>query len=347
MAFNYSGMPLGTYEAIDKAITQRPTSTAILGIDSEDRYSNYQAARDAQFPQQNWSAWNFTITKGQNIMNGYFTRLALTETMIQWGVPNINRKTDSIRVTWNNTIDPPYTQTLTINRGFYTPSMLAAAIQTAIRAFPTPAGYSSPGLGGFVMTYGVRTYAGGSPLQTNQPIFEYVTGSSTSIMFEPMPIDNVTYKPTTKQLFDLLGFDTGNTIPTASLTFGHQTFCLFTKYIDIVSTQLTANAALKDTSSAPTPRDLVARIYLTDPSAQATTMPSASTFCPVGCAPFTLYRDFNSPKQIQWLPNAPVGGYLQFDVYDDSGDSMSEVDDTLFGAGNSLNWSMSLLVSEN
>jgi hypothetical protein len=59
------------------------------------------------------------------------------------------------------------------------------------------------------------------------------------------------------------------------------------------------------------------------------------------------------PKQIQWIPNQNIPGFLQFQVYDDNGDlldeAISETVDDIFrlrGAG-ATDWSMTLLVSEN
>jgi hypothetical protein len=159
------------------------------------------------------------------------------------------------------------------------------------------------------------------------------------------------YKATTKQLFDLLGFSLSNQAQAFGLAHGQNTFCTFTKYIDIVSTQITAQASLKDSSTAEVPRDLIARVYLTNHNDPANVVCSSSSFCPVGCAPFTLYRDFSTPKQIQMIPTAPLGGFLKFQVFDDSGDALYEVDTpidpTLNGTGNNLDWSMTLLASEN
>jgi hypothetical protein len=94
-------------------------------------------------------------------------------------------------------------------------------------------------------------------------------------------------------------------------------------------------------------RDVLCRVYVADAQGQqSTTVASASTFCPPGCAPTTIYRDFAMPKQIAWTPNQPVPGYLQFDVYDDTGALLSESDPFKAGANN-CPWSMTLLCSEN
>jgi hypothetical protein len=54
------------------------------------------------------------------------------------------------------------------------------------------------------------------------------------------------------------------------------------------------------------------------------------------------------PKQIQWIPNQNIPGFLQFQVYDDTGDLLDNsliVPNTGL-ASQFLDWSMTMLVSE-
>jgi hypothetical protein len=67
------------------------------------------------------------------------------------------------------------------------------------------------------------------------------------------------------------------------------------------------------------------------------------TFCPPGCEPLTIYRNFTNPKQIQWIPNQNIGGFLQFQIYDDTGVILSDT----IGNNGGVDWSMTILVSEN
>jgi len=350
-SFNYSGMPIQTFRGIDDGNTLRPASLSVLGVDSEDRFDTYQQARTALGNNTNWSQWDFTINKSQSILTGFFTRIALSEVMVQWGIPNINVKTNQIVFRYGLS-----EQIITLNPGFYTPSALAAAIQASVRTI-------DPSLAAFTMTYGIRTTPPAVPVVpptpavptvVTMPVFEYasnVAGPGLAVGFGPMPVNNIRYKPTTKQLFDLMGFSLSNQVLSFGFAHGQSTFCTFTKYIDIVSTQITQNASLKDSSTSATPRDLVARLYLTNDADPSNVVCSSPSFCPVGCAPFTLYRDFATPKQIQMNPTAPIGGFLKFQVFDDSGDFLYEVDTpidpTLDGTGNNLDWSMTLLASEN
>jgi hypothetical protein len=83
--------------------------------------------------------------------------------------------------------------------------------------------------------------------------------------------------------------------------------------------------------------------------------PQDPDFCPPGCAPFIIYRNFTMPKQIQWIPNQNIPGFLQFQVFDDSGASLNQSVTISQNQGtsidvdsyNSTDWSMTMLVSEN
>jgi hypothetical protein len=204
-------------------------------------------------------------------------------------------------------------------------------------------------LGSFTMTYGSFTSFGSAPA-TQKPIFEYFTNTAATISFFPLfstvtiAGTPVTYTNQRKQLFDLLGFTVANLAPTDS-NEGTNTYCQTTRYIDIVCTQLTANQALKDTMTQVVARDVLCRVYVGDAQGvQSTTLPSSSTFCPPGCMPTTIYRNFAQPKQVQWIPGQPIPGFLKFEVFDDAGFSLTDYDN---GFGNGANWSMTMLITEN
>ena len=65
-------------------VVTRPSATALLCIDSDDRYANYGVRRTSPtYP------FGFTIQKNESILNGFFRRLALTEFRLNWTLPNI------------------------------------------------------------------------------------------------------------------------------------------------------------------------------------------------------------------------------------------------------------------
>jgi len=352
--------------------TIRPSSTALLTIDSEDRFTDFVQKRSAAPGTYNYSPYDFNITKNQAIMNGFFTRLAVTEVVFPWTIPNINIRTASIEVSWkigagavNTKIIVPtsvfssgaFAGEAYFPIGFYTPAKLAARLQAVL--------IDVTGITQVEVTYGIdyATYSGTTGLGNNQPVFAVLTGVTTDLIsFAPLPYNSAVYPypPTTRQLFDLLGFDTqAETL--ADVIYGNPTFCQAIKYIDIVCPTLVYNQALKDTSSASISQDSLCRLYLANADNSTNEILTSSDisgsgveFCPPGCAPTTLYRQYNVPKYINWLPNQPVSGQLVFRVLDDQGQVLDPQFLTDLRIGSPvgypslpLDWQMTMLVSEN
>jgi len=340
MAAFYANAPLPDTNARQSAQTIRPSSTALLTIDSEDRYKNLgEAAANPTSP------YNFAITKAESLMPGFMTRLGVSEIVFPWTIPNINLKTNKILVNYDVSGQPLGLATLTLDTGFYTPYALAAAIETAVHALP-----GNP-LATFTMEYGNDV----GNQQVDVPAFSYIadtTGVNT-VAFFPMSSNSpeYPYNSNTKQLYDLLGFTARNSILSLGAS-GNFTLCQAIRYVDIVCNQLTNSQAQKDQTSQSIARDMLCRIYLGSASGvQSTVVASAQDFCPPGCAPTVLYRNYTNIKQIQWIPNQNIPGYLQFQVFDDAGDLLDYSlqlpggDPADFSASVS-DWSMTMLVSE-
>ena len=327
--------------------TIRPSSTALLTIDSEDRFQKgYTQERIAltQATALNNSPYDFTIVKNESIMNGYFTRLGLTEIVFPFAIPNINNKTNKMVVNYGPTTAVTSSAVITIGQAWYKPHELAVAVQTAVRNI-------SSFLSAFEFTYAPTNTGNGSGL----PSFYYETNGTSNgpyIAFAPMPTGAAYPYPqaTTKQLFDLLGFTAANSIA-EEVGNGTYTFCEATRYVDIVCSQLVLNQPLKDTTTQSIARDSLCRLYLGDLNGfnNSTLAPSDPSFCPPGCAPTTIYRQFQTPKMINWTPNQPIQGNLRFQVYDDNGAILTEVAAGQGGGvpADYLNWSATILVSEN
>lgn len=326
-----------TTRSVHDAITERSPAYAILGIDSEDRFRDYDQAAEVGVLSYNASPYNFQITKNESIMNGFFTRLAVTEVNFPWMIGNITTATSIMSGTFKNGINPAvdFTVDLSDNIGFLRPSQIAALIQTRVSA-------EDPSLAGFTITYGSTPGA-----TATYPYFVYNTGNpAVTIGFNPLAnSSDYPYPNTQIQLFNVLGFDSVNTELNTTAT-SRVTYCQSIRYIDIVCNQLTYNQALKDTMSQPIARDTMCRLYLGDGpyTGTSTLAPSDPDFCPPGCAPFTIYRQYTNPKFIRWLPNQPVQGNLQFQVYDDSGVLLTASDSP---EGIGQDWSMTILVSED
>jgi hypothetical protein len=290
------------------------------------------------------------------MMSGFMTRLGVTEVVFPWVIPNINPYTHQIGFGYAIGAGAPIYSTLELVEGFYTPAAIASTIQAIVRAI-------DPALANFTMTYG----------QLGTPNFDYAGHPGVvgvSVGFQPMDYNSAAYPygPQTKQLFDLLGFNTrtssglGNDavrdaqgsadaveIPDGSgddFLEGGDTFCQSIRYIDIVCSQLTYNQGLKDTMSQTIARDTLCRLYIAEDGGGdlVRSEPQDATFSPVGTYPMTIHRQFNTPKMIQWTPNQPVPGGLRFEVYDDAGNNLVGSSDFVEQLSD---WSMTLLATEN
>jgi hypothetical protein len=194
----------------------------------------------------------------------------------------------------------------------------------------------------------------------------------------------------TKELYDLMAWYDVNPNLTPDASYSGLTFqkvqlsrispLIPTKYIDVVCDQLTYNQELRDSASQPVVRDILARIYITTDSrplitplnytfdsadvpypydtltnpttAQSTVFPTIA-----GTNPFTIYKDFATPKYIKWSGNQNIPGYIRFTLYDDQGNILSthcntapqqnpEGPSTFYPDFAQPDWSMTLLASE-
>jgi hypothetical protein len=316
----------------EQAVTVRPASTAVLAIDSADRYPTYQ-----EDWENDTTPYEFTITRNQAILNGFFTRIALTEFVFPFYLPNINTYTNTLYFKKNGGA----TASGNIPIGFYTPTALAAAVQTMLQA---------NGFATATVVYQI------TPANNVPPCsFLIDTNSADSIQFvrgaggSPASTDTTLER---FQLFDLMRLDGLD----AGLVGGRTTQCKYIEYIDIVCTQLTYNQDLKDSSSAPNSRDVLARIYIETENDQPGAVYQNGAFLDVantipGTYPFTIYRQFKTPKQILWNKAQSLGN-IKFELFDNNGQPLS-APFTAGAAGSAVvtgsypDWRMTLLVSEN
>lgn len=332
MAKNLITRP-ATEEAGEMTVTMRPSSTAVLAIDSDDRYASYSQELDNPT-----NAYSFTISRNQALMNGFFRRIALTEFVFPYYIPNINTETNRLYFKKNG--GPTTSAPLAV--GFYTPSQLAAAVQTLLIANGFAAAtcvYNAP-----------NTIA---PATFNLPCsFTIQTNTADTIQFVrgsgPAGVTDTTLAKF--QLFDLMALDDVDD----DVVVGRTTRCRYLEYIDVVCSQLTYNQELKDTTTAAITRDILARIYIETENDQPTPVyvagqPTNATDTIPGTYPFTIYRQFKTPKQILWN-NAQSIGNVTFELYDNHGQPLDmHITPGVSGGDNVFapNWRMTLLVSEN
>jgi hypothetical protein len=115
-------------EVSDKAITTRPPTTAVFGVDSDDRYKDYAVRRvKPSYP------FSINITKNEALLNGFFTRLAVSEFRMYWTLPNIGAVWGNNTLTYYEEVSSA-AHTITIPPGFYDLESLMIKIQALVRA---------------------------------------------------------------------------------------------------------------------------------------------------------------------------------------------------------------------
>lgn len=333
-------------EQEDRGTTTRPSSTANFYVDSTDK-------------DRSGSSGDFIINKPNSLFNGFFSRIGVTEVVMDWGIPNVAPY-------WgNNTITVVNTGTgLTIGPVSITatdpapPNTQASGFFTAIQALEAVAA-----------AINTEAIAVVDPLRLDVQFTGLdVKLVSTGVGNDPFYIfwiDGID-PPTAlaRQLFttaQLAGALVANTeiIMSSPRVLG-------TTYIDIVSPQLTYNQDLKDNTTAKVARDVLYRWYLADDAGPTVrelaplTFPAAApapaiqmltaTQIPVvqGYTPFVLRRSLSYPKQIRWDPSQPLG-QVTFQAYDDQGRLIDTANFPFvvgYGGAN-FQFQMSMLFSEN
>ena len=282
----------------EKGTPIRYPSVANLMIDSDDR--------DAAYP----SPWDFQITRFNNLQNGFFTRIAATELVLDWCEPNIGIGNDVIGFDISGVGANTYNNTVSVNlpTGFYTVQQVLDKIVDDLNALtgaPENTGATFQITGEGQNTYLDCSGAVFYVLQTN--------GLSASLEF---PEDDV-YR--------------------AAQKVGDCPDLRIYKYIDFVSEQLTYAQDVKDAASQQFNRNVLARWYMAwdgQPQLDPYGFPIL-----MGYTSFVARRDYNTPKMIKWNSQLPVGN-LAFQVYDNRGGLLLQ-----FAQGQS-SWQMNLQLSE-
>jgi len=237
----------------ERASTFRAPSTANLYIDSLDRTTG--------------NSTDFTISPNQNILTGFFTRLAVNEVVMDYCIPNVRA------VDGNNTftvvVGAGVSFTVTVPDGFYAVSDLLDALVVLLNAAGTGVGqtWSLTTTNGIFLTY-TSNYQ--------------VTETTLSVQLN---LTGISTPSTSKQI--------------------ECPVILNSKYFDIVCDNLTYCQDLKDSSTSSLSRDVLYRWYLAwdnEGSYDAYGFPILQ-----GYRTFIQRRYLSFPKQIKWDNNQPIG----------------------------------------
>ena len=293
-----------------KGTNIRNPSTALLTIDSSDR--NFTSS-----PNQ----YDFQIQKNTNILSGFFTRLAVSEVVMEYANANITTGHNTLIVDISGDVSSP--RTITLEYGNYTAYETLKAIQTSLNDLS----------GSTNVVFNLETRR--TATLSNSPLITFL-GSGTQWVLECVDKTN----PATLVDFEITGGSLYSPLRVINLGSpqpiwgGGMPDLRVTAYLDIVSTQLTYCQDLKDASTSVLIRDSLCRFYLADAITQ---YDEAGLILYPGYLPIIMYRQYPFPKQIKWDNIQPIGN-LQFQVYGSDGQLLNNDAPT--------NWQMSLLVSE-
>lgn len=311
----------------------RQPSVAIFTVDTADRYK----LNSAGFRVDTEPVNSIYINKRQSVINGYFTRIALTEFNMPWNIPNVNEYNNTFTVGGLTTVSFPIAieATVTIPVDFYSGAALATALQNALNAKMTALGPEYVTAYNFSVTYnadGTGTFS--------------ISNTRPAGPFKLVPKNNAS----NDDLLNMMGF--GGLSSVADLSVAFESFesspasMLYTPYFDIVSNQLTKKQQVGDSgTSYNTGRNLLARIYLNPEGIQ-----DYAPALQLGCLPFTINKEFRTPKQIYWDTKEFVN-VIDLTLIDYKGKVLYEkpntVDGTDFicGTGNA-NWQLTFQVTE-
>lgn len=297
---------------VEKAVTLRQPSTANLMIDSLDRPGALDASGSIIA-----NPWNFQITKKQALQNGYFTRIATTEVVLEWAQPNISNLIGNNEVIWDlsGTAGNTFSSLVkvTVANGFFNVAQAATEI---CRLFTDLSGVTG-------MSFGTATFA-----PTNSGVIASVGGVWRVVDLT------------------LLGTQIGLT-PALNGVFSSIHSIISPdlrpyRYLDFTSSQLTLCQDVKDTTTQSYERDVLCRWYFTwdvPPALDTLGFPIL-----MGYTPFFLRRLYNPPKQIKWDTIQSLGN-LAFEVFGTT--ILDESEPVYYSNVYKSNWLMTLQLSEN
>jgi hypothetical protein len=333
------------YNAGERVDIARPPTDAYLVLDSADRASSSSSTGITSFVPITQPYNDFRLQKPENLVQGGFTRLQLTEARMPYAIPNVNARNNSFWVVVRTSTGDLAAQIALpaqpVSLGGDTIATSVAALLNASTVIGTAAlgiawtaiyypespgglGYQAGGFSiGFTTTATVLDFA----LFPVRPLLNYPNA--------PVPSTSVN----TKSLLDVMGYQAmsnwsyltslSNTVVGLVNTKDSAYAPLsYTKYIDIVSSKLTYYANVKDGSTKTgSAASVICRLYISDETSaspiigQYYTGASAVSYLatpPAGSVPFVIHRQFAEPKQFRWDKDTAVD-YIDIQLLDDAG----------------------------
>jgi hypothetical protein len=288
----------------NKAVDIRPPATAVLTINSADRYNPITARYNNPAngsPYTLTSPADFTINVPGNIMNGSFTRVAVTNLIyfLTWGA--WTPATSYFYINWQPGGVGAVTQYLintqtSFSQTAQTFSTIATNIQTAVRTATGSTTFT------FTNTPSTVYYFTSSSGNTDKYYFSRWTSPSG---------------PTAITAFELLGLNPQQILATSQqgiITYQNYR----TTFVDIICESITANQMVRDGSTGSNPRTLLARVYVAAENLLAGVGGGYT-----GGQPICFVKSPPIPKQIALPANQPIGGTLRIQCLDDRGNVLT------------------------
>ena len=216
---------------------------------------------------QNISSFDFQLTRQNSIMNGFFTRVATTEVVLEWAEPNISDGEiifDISGTAVRSQVSVLYLQSF-LN--------VAELLNSIVADLSGENGVS------FSVTRSVSGL-----------ISIVAAGGKFRVVSTPLAVQ--------------LGLDLSTSLQTSKSITGVPDLRLY-RYLDFTSAQLTYAQDLKDTSTQAFNRDVLCRWYMAEDNQE--TYDEYGFPILMGYEAFVRRRIFNPPKQIKWDNNLPVG----------------------------------------
>jgi hypothetical protein len=322
------------YNVDESVEVARPPSDAYLVLDSADRSSSTSATALAYGPPPTQPYNNFRLQKPENMVQGGFTRLQLTEVNFPYAIPNVNERNNQMWVVAENPALPGnyLTTQIVIPKGTYAGNELAfvlafemnddAVIGTAATGITWVVQYSP-----FASTFARKGFYIKGVLAAGPP---EVLNYFSLFPLDPNKIGTQQIPP--KSLLDLIGFSSlsdWDYITKQSYTKSSSYAPLtYTKYIDIVSNKLTYYANVKDSSTRTNSgSSMICRLYIANETSDSNMIGyyyngvspvRYDASVPPGSVPFLIHRQFMAPKQFKWEPDTAVD-WVDIQLLDDVG----------------------------
>lgn len=309
---SYSTQP----QAVETEVARNP-ATQYLNLNSADRGKG-----------QPWN--NFTLQKQESLMNAFATRVLVSEIMFPWYIPNVNQNNNGsysqligapegindflnlgIRyydgttgaVIPNDDALPDYMGHISIPLGFYTPTTLIDALNTA-GAVAVPSVGSAPKWGYDETTGAFNVIAQGNVITLVLNNIDYAnTPTLFSLMNIPIEMLSVNSTTTTNNVY----------LSDGAINEFNPSQLLYTSYVDIVSQKSNQYANTRDgTSDNRTSTTVLCRVFCAD----EVSLPTVDGVA--GHAPFVIHRQFKNPKSLMWNKNSVID-WFDIELYDEWG----------------------------